>query len=619
MRRTTRRFIHSPAGYALVAVCAVSMAAVGCDDADDLETNASPGVVEEIDNDNDYDLEDAFDPSENAYARDRGDFGDEVNDFDLEDTLDPTEDANAVDRERLAMNTIQDREPNSRSVAGNRDRDREVTTNATAEGDWLVMVDRTQDTRKVRAGEPFEYKLNVTNTASTPLYNVKVKEVATGAFEYDDTANAQKRGQWKYDDHKSQPTYGYERSAADSDEDKNEKRATNRGQMTETSRAWTVGMLGPGETKTITVSGVAHQEGQVETCVTVDYDPVWCSAVSVVKPELQVRVNTPEQAYICDDIPVRFRLENTGSGSTHAADFMVQLPDGLTTADGNREVRINAGEIASGDFVEKDFVLRAEKGGEFDIEGRAKTDALEARAKAQSVDILDPELKLTVDGHGEQYLGRTVDYSITVKNTSDDPAIKTWMELDLPDNAERVTWSTQAAERDGDRMFIGQLNPGESRSFNVSFDATEIGSTFATVKASAYCAETLTEEIRTEVKGISAVQLECIDATDPVEVDGTTFYEVRVKNEGSAPDMNVKVNATLPEQLAFVDATGDSKVTANGQRLDFAPIKRLDPGEIATWRVQVRAKDAGKVHFALEMTSDANKRAVVEEEPTTLY
>jgi hypothetical protein len=41
--------------------------------------------------------------------------------------------------------------------------------------------------------------------------------------------------------------------------------------------------------------------------------------------------------------------------------------------------------------------------------------------------------------------------------------------------------------------------------------------------------------------------------------------------------------------------------------------------EVISWYIQARANEAGKANFKVQMTSDATKRPVNEEEPTTLY
>jgi hypothetical protein len=71
--------------------------------------------------------------------------------------------------------------------------------------------------------------------------------------------------------------------------------------------------------------------------------------------------------------------------------------------------------------------------------------------------------------------------------------------------------------------------------------------------------------------------------------------------------------------MHFVDARGDPDIQNQGQQLQFGTIDKLAPGEIASWYVQAKANEAGKVSFKLQLTSDASQRTVSEQEPTTLY
>ena len=123
----------------------------------------------------------------------------------------------------------------------------------------------------------------------------------------------------------------------------------------------------------------------------------------------------------------------------------------------------------------------------------------------------------------------------------------------------------------------------------------------------------------TEFKGIAAILIEVVDQVDPVPVDNTTTYEIYVKNQGSAADSEVQLTASLPDSLEFVEATGDSKVTADGNSLSFGKIPTVAPGDILSWKVTAKATSAEKVRFRVELTSEANPRPVMELEPTTLY
>ena len=189
----------------------------------------------------------------------------------------------------------------------------------------------------------------------------------------------------------------------------------------------------------------------------------------------------------------------------------------------------------------------------------------------------------------------------------------------MPDKAERITFSGPNIQREDNTFSLGNLKPGETRNFSLTFNMIEPAKLSTQASAQAYCAEAAQAQMNTEIAGIPAIRLEVVDLKDPVQVGENTTYEIRVKNQGSAEDLNVQVEGELPPSMAFVDARGDTDVKSQGQQLQFGKIDKLAPGEIVSWYIQAKANEAGKVNFKLQVNSDASQRQVSEQEPTTLY
>ena len=59
--------------------------------------------------------------------------------------------------------------------------------------------------------------------------------------------------------------------------------------------------------------------------------------------------------------------------------------------------------------------------------------------------------------------------------------------------------------------------------------------------AQAKCASAVTAVAQTEFSGLSALLLECVDVTDPIEVGQQETYIITVTNQGSANDKNIKI------------------------------------------------------------------------------
>ena len=110
-----------------------------------------------------------------------------------------------------------------------------------------------------------------------------------------------------------------------------------------------------------------------------------------------------------------------------------------------------------------------------------------------------------------------------------------------------------------------------------------------------------------------------VSATN-VDADTTNVvYVIRVTNQGSATDRNIRVVCEIPAEQTFVAAGGATNGSASGQTVTFAPLPSLAPKASATFRVTVSANAAANIRFKTSMTSDQFTRPVEETEATYLY
>lgn len=392
------------------------------------------------------------------------------------------------------------------------------------------------------------------------------------------------------------------------------------------TRTWRVGTLMPGEAKSIEVTAAPQQEGQARTCLTVDYKPTLCAEITVVQPELRLErwiVNEEGQPvdriYECQPAIIVYRVTNTGSGTTEPVVIREQLPNWVGTTDQQPDIDIPVEPLSAGETAVKRVPVQFTQAGQFSGRAVATTGKLKVQSRASGLEILKPQIDVTIDGPQEQYLNRPVQYTVTVMNRSIAPAPQTRVMLNIPETAERVHVSSQQIQREGNQFLLGTLRPQERRSFTVSFEPSQIGTIALRAQARAYCAAPKVAQVSTEVIGIPAVRLEVIDLQDPVAVGEETTYAIRVKNQGSAEDLNINLQATLPNELEFVSADGDTPVQRRQDSLRFGPVQELAPGELVEWRVRARATEANRVKFQVNLQSNATREPVSEAEPTTLY
>ena len=459
-------------------------------------------------------------------------------------------------------------------------------------GDDAIEVLR-RGPNQIRAGEEFTYDLILKNVTAEPIRGIRVTET----------------------------TQGVElRSASD------QSAQVEGGRMT-----FNAGQLAAGDSRTITVTARAAETGRARSCIVVDYDPALCTEYVVTNPDLKLVWTLfadrdieaeckPRGVYACDDVFIVYKVTNTGTGSTEPVTLTHDLPAGLQTDAGQMMVKAQMKPLAAGESKELRVPLKLTQEAEgrtLDLSAEANAGGITADTDVQTVSILDPALDLRIDGPADQYIGRDETARITVTNTSDAPALNTVVAVAAPAGVQNFRFDTR--DYDGEALIVGCLQPGQSRTFNATYRAREAGAVDLVATARAYCADDVEKTLTTTFKGISAILIETVDKVDPVPVGENTVYEIFVKNQGSAPDLNINLTGTLPDGLEFVSATGDSEVTASGKNLAFGKIDELAPGGVVSWNVTVKATTADKVKFKLNLVSDANPEAVEEEEPTTLY
>lgn len=459
--------------------------------------------------------------------------------------------------------------------------------------DEALRIERFGD-EKPRVGQLYEYGYRVQNTSEEPIHNVVIRQnVPAGVTIERSTPEAQQQ----------QSARGV------------------------TEQVWLLGTLPPGAERVIRVEAVPQEPGELQTCAVVDYSPSSCFSTSVTKPELALSrtvlnedLAPQDRFYSCAPMVIRYTLTNHGTGTTQEARIIEQLPSGVTTMDGAQQVELVVDPLTSGESVEKLVRVRAQAGGTFTSRAKADTGQLQAVSALQSVQVLDPVLALDLSGPQKEYLNRPITYTATVKNVSQAPALNTVLNVQVPRNVRNVSVSpNRDVEGEGETYRIGMLEPGESAQIAFTMEGHQPGQLQATATASAYCVRKLTDTATTDLVGVPAVLVEVVDVHDPVEVGQQTAYDIQVKNQGTAPDLNILIEAQLPEEMQLVGVDGDTNAITRGNTVQLGPIPELAPGQVISWRVRAEAQRPARTAFSLQLQSEANQQRIIEMEPTTIY
>lgn len=401
----------------------------------------------------------------------------------------------------------------------------------------------------------------------------------------------------------------------------------------EGAKSWTIDRLAPGESKSIQVHALGEDVGSAASCIRVSYQPSLCVTTEFIKPEIQVTKETPAQANICEVIPARYVVKNTGSGAVKGVVLRDQLPEGLTTSEGAKVVEANLGEIPQGESKEYKVELAAAKPGDYGSRAVATgEDDLSATSKKTMTAFRAAELNVEIAGPDAVYLDQPSTYRVTVKNAGEAPALgsKLVVKADSDLRIDRVSKSTSAdkAPEIGDdntlTWELGDLAPGAESV--VSFtgvgkgaDQLEHAATASSVcSRSQDLAATATTVAETAIISLPALRLEMVDDHDPVQVGENVVYTINVKNQGRGDDRNVQIVVKLPDGLTYVSSEGSSNGKADGQTVAFEPVAKLSPKEHLDYSVVAKAAKVGDVRTTVELTSDYLTTPIPEVEPTRL-
>ncbi|MCP4374915.1 MAG: DUF11 domain-containing protein [bacterium] len=386
---------------------------------------------------------------------------------------------------------------------------------------------------------------------------------------------------------------------------------------------WKLGAIAPGSSTSVSITVKGTKTGSFINPANVVADDGLKAASSattrIVAPGLVMTKSAPAEALLCDTILYRVVVKNTGDAPARNVVVVDKLPDGLTMLDGRKKARFAIGTLAPGESKAGEVTVKASKIGAYSSEAVATGDGgLKATATAKTV-VRVPVLVLTKKAPKMRFIGRLVKYTITVTNNGDAPAKNTVLVDTIPARTKFISASAGGKMVAGKVTWkLGTLAPKGAATVSVTVRTTVQGQIRNSATATAYCAKTSGQSM-TVVKGIPAILLECVDVEDPIEAGSKETYIITVTNQGSANGTNIVIKCTLPAEQEYVSSAADTKATAKGKVITFAPLKSLAPKAKAVYRVITKGLKAGDTRFKVELTSDQMSSPAEETESTHIF
>ncbi len=236
-----------------------------------------------------------------------------------------------------------------------------------------------------------------------------------------------------------------------------------------------------------------------------------------------------------------------------------------------------------------------------------------------------PVFDIAVRGKKDEFSNQPVKYTITVSNLGKGRAVNSEARLFFTTDKLAVISASDKGDKQGKLVEwkLGDLEPGQSRTFDVVLRASEKGEHCFNVAATADGQFAKQVEVCTNFVGAAGMTMEMFDHQDPVFVGDKTRYPIVVRNQGGEPLTNIVVRALIPTALKLERA--NAKFTAKdpepaGQWIEFLPLPMIDVDAEARYEIFVEALKAGVTRFHIEVRADhlTSKIPVLEQELTTV-
>jgi len=455
------------------------------------------------------------------------------------------------------------------------------TSVALPTGDPKTSVIRVEKglPREVRAGQAFDYDIIVTNLTSRQVDDVVVTDQISNNYKFA----------------KSNPD----------------------GQMNAAGvTTWTIGDLGPGESRTIRVTGAASGEGNITSCATCTYSSMLCAAVPVVSPKLRLTKTGPAEVNKCDPITYNFEVANIGTGAINNVKITDKLEEGLALADGKKTIEFNVGTLAAGEAKKFSASVIAAKAGEYGNTASASAEGMTADSSMVSTVVHQPVLTVDVECPQETLIGRDLTFKYTVKSTGDTDSATTTLVANLPAgtsvkadangtvSGNKVTWN------------LGALKPNDSRTVTVTMRPTVAGALQTSASAQGACATAVTDSCSITIIGVPDIGTALSDDDGVVLVGDNHTFSYEVENQGQVDLTNVTVRLSLSDGLQYVSTTAASQPKSSGKTVEIN-LGTVKPGQKVSFNVVAKGTAAGEQGIDSETRSDQLKRVVKNDEQVT--
>ncbi len=363
---------------------------------------------------------------------------------------------------------------------------------------------------------------------------------------------------------------------------------------------------------------------------------VWCSTASgqgrSARPTFSIKIvkEGPEEIGL-GQAAAKYLLHVMNNGKIAANDVTVRLhvPAGMTYRNlaEIETLRWNLGTLEPASHFTIQYTAGSTRTGTF-------LTAVEVLVKGAAVNrltfqtrVVAPDVRLRKNTDQRiVFLHRSLNYTITVTNAGDGAAEAVELVDLLPPQVEYVE-STPRGDfkpaRGGQPATItwqlGTVEPKRTVELTLITRAKDSGRAVNSITLTSRSAPPLEAVVVSEIQKLPQLHISTYDSEDPVAVGKQTTYVIEVRNEGTQPATNVRLESRIPGEMQFVSADGPTRFTLQTSMVQFEPIAVMKPGDKVTFRVVCRAVQSGFAKHTAVVRYDQFEGPIMDEEGTDIY
>ncbi|MGI9468659.1 MAG: hypothetical protein ACR2OA_16195 [Rubripirellula sp.] len=383
---------------------------------------------------------------------------------------------------------------------------------------------------------------------------------------------------------------------------------------------WQLGSMPAGDERTITLQLIPEQEGELGSVARVSFEAAASVRTIATRPVLEIEQQAPKQVLIGQQVEIALKLANTGSGKATNIEIWEDVPAGLSHPEGP-QLKQSIGTLMPGEVRTDSLFLKAEKAGTIQNTVRLVGDDGLATEETIAIEVIAPQLQVSLKGPSRRFLERQAKYELNVANAGTAAATNVEISVQLSRGFTFVSTDFEG-QYDPNRHAVfwslAQLPAGASGVVPLTLLPVEAGEQVIKINANADLSDLAQTERKMTVEGFADLSFSFTNPKGPIEVGAETTYDIVVQNSGSKPDTNIRVQMQLPAGLELISVDGEAGTDGNGL-VAFQPKAQLAPGQEFKYRVRARGTAAGTHIVKAVVVSDHSSVPVTKEDTTRVY